>query len=237
MKIENASVLAAAIGTLLAVACSPSRPAGEAALNPAPAQSSSAPAKPTGAVPAAVANVGEFAENIFDAAKAKNWSLAQEKLNALTAAVSETRTQMAAKASLESKLEPTLSSVSQAIGKKNSHAAMRSSNELTYIAASLAEPFHPAVPVDINRLDFYGRELEIWSAENNLGKLQSTVREMRTTWDRIRPEVAAHGGQTAVDNFESLVGRAEAAKTSLAFKKVATPVLDEVDKLEKIFEK
>ncbi len=181
--------------------------------------------------------MGEFAENIYDAAKAKNWNLAQEKLKALNDAVSQTRMQSSAQVQGAPNLDPALAALSKAIVSKNRQAAMHRSNEITSIAADLAEPFHPAVPADINRLDFYGRELEVWSAENNTGKLHSTVQDIRKTWDRVRPAVESHGGQTLAAKFDSLVVRAEAAKASAQFTNLATPILDEVDHLENVFKK
>ncbi len=237
MPFEKLLLVTAGMAMLVVVNCSPSHSPTEKA-DVAPVTSATPPpAEPKSSVPASVTNMGEFAENIYDAAKAKNWNLAQEKLKALNDAVSQTRMQSSAQVQGAPNLDPALAALSKAIVSKNRQAAMHRSNEITSIAADLAEPFHPAVPADINRLDFYGRELEVWSAENNTGKLHSTVQDIRNTWDRVRPAVESHGGQTVAAKFDGLVARGEAAKTSAQFRSIATPILDEVDHLEKVFEK
>ncbi len=159
MQIEKALLVTAGVAMLVVVSCSPSHPTTENAAV-APVTSATPPkAESKGGVPAAVTNMGEFAENIYDAAKAKNWNLAQEKLKALNDAVAQARMQSSAHVQGTPNLDPALSALSKAIVSKNRQAAMHRSNEITSIAADLAEPFHPAVPADINRLDFYGREL------------------------------------------------------------------------------
>ncbi len=83
MQIEKALLVTAGVAMLVVVSCSPSHPTTENAAV-APVTSATPPkAESKGGVPAAVTNMGEFAENIYDATKAKNWNLAQEKLKAL----------------------------------------------------------------------------------------------------------------------------------------------------------
>lgn len=229
MPIEKALLVTAGLAMIFVVSCSPSHPTTENAAVAPVTSATPPPAESKGSVPAAVTNMGELAENIYDAAKAKDWKLAQEKLKALK--------QLSGQVQGAPDLDPALAALSKAIVSKNRQAAMHRSNEITSMAADLAEPFRPAVPVDINRLDFYGRELEVWSAENNTGKLHSTVQDVRKTWNRVKPAVESHGGQTVAAKFDGLVARAEAAKTSAQFGSVATPILDEVDHLEKVFEK
>ena len=85
-----------------------------------------------------------------------------------------------------------------------------------------------------NKLDYYGRELEVWALANDVNKLQATAREMRQTWDALRPAVEAKSA-TEAKKFDALVAQVETAKTPAAYIRVATPVLDEVDNLEKLF--
>ncbi len=235
MPIEKKLLVTAGMA-ILVVSCSPSHSPTEKTDSAPVTRTTPTPAEPKASVPASVTNMGEFAENIYDAAKAKNWNVAQEKLKALNDAIAQARTQSSVQVQAAS-LDPALAALSKAIGSKNRQAAMHRSNYITSIAADLADPFHPAVPADINRLDFYGRELQVWSAENNTGKLHSTVQDVRKTWDRVRPAVESHGGQSVAAKFDGLVVRAEKAKTSAQFRNVATPILDEVDHLEKVFEK
>ena len=71
---------------------------------------------------------------------------------------------------------------------------MQEANQITLIAANLTEPFHPQVPVDIMRLDYDGRELELWSAVKNEAKLKEAADALKKTWDKARPSEKKHGG-------------------------------------------
>jgi hypothetical protein len=112
---------------------------------------------------------------------------------------------------------------------------MRVANQVTLIAANLTEPFALKVPVDVTRLDYYGRELEIWAAADDEAKLRETAAEMRKTWDRLRPTVVDHKAAAEAKQFDELVARVEAAKSSREYSLAATSVLEGVDNLENVF--
>ncbi len=57
---------------------------------------------------------------------------------------------------------------------------------------------------------------------------------MEKTWNSLRPSVAAHDA-TEAKKFDALVEQVKSAKTPADYARVATPVLDEVDKLEGLF--
>ena len=44
-------------------------------------------------------------------------------------------------------------------------ATMKAANEITLIAANLSDPYAPLVPTDVDRLDYYGRALQVVAAE------------------------------------------------------------------------
>lgn len=112
---------------------------------------------------------------------------------------------------------------------------MREANHLTELGAQLASGYQSQVPTGVVLLDYYGRELEIWSEAGDLAKLRSTSADIRRTWNALRPQVAARGGTAEASAFDALVSRVGAAATPPAFAAVATPILDAVDGLEKVF--
>jgi hypothetical protein len=57
---------------------------------------------------------------------------------------------------------------------------------------------------------------------------------MRQTWDALRPSIEAKNA-TEAKRFEVLVAQVEGARAPADYARVATPVLDEVDNLEKLF--
>ncbi len=114
---------------------------------------------------------------------------------------------------------------------------MQEANQIMLIAANLTEPFHPKTPVDVTRLDFYGRELEIWSAAKDEAKLKTTADALQEIWKKVRPAVVGHNGKAVAKTFDGLVDKLTRAKSPEDFKAIATPILDEVDNLEKVFAK
>ena len=68
-------------------------------------------------------------------------------------------------------------------------------------------------------------------------KLKQTVAAIRQTWNAVKPKMEAKGASKEEAKFESLVVQAEKAVSIAEYSKVATPILDEVDNLEKVFEK
>jgi hypothetical protein len=111
---------------------------------------------------------------------------------------------------------------------------MREANQVTLDVANMTAAYKLSVPVEVTKLDYYGRELEVWAQVQDANKLQATVGEMRQTWDSLRPDIEARS-QTEAKRFEALVARVESARTAADYTRVATPVLNEVDNLEKLF--
>lgn len=212
------------------VATSRARAATERAAAPAP------PIAPA-PVPQTVTDIGNHGEDLYDAVHASNWSKAQAivdsldgSVNALPAGDARIQPQRAA-------LSAVLDTVHREVAARHRYAALEAANQVTYRAAKMTEPFAPSTPAAVALLDFYGREVEIWAAQKNMPKLQETTSAMRATWNMVRPAVESHGGIAAARDMERDVASIEAARTPAAFARLATPVLDQVDVLEKVFTK
>lgn len=182
-------------------------------------------------VPAALTSAGEFGENIYDAAKKGDWKTATAKLDEL---------KMAAKTMTDEKIgstgfQATLGKLEKTVAEKEKTATLIEANQITLEVANLTAKHNPAVPVEVVKLDFYGRELEIWAAEKNEAKLQETARLIRQNWNAVKAKIEAKGGKKEAAAFEDIVVKTDAAKTPADYAKLATPILDEVDNLEKIF--
>jgi len=183
------------------------------------------------AVPNGLVDAGEFGENIYDAAKAGDWKTAEAKLNELKASVKK----LDADKIGSEKLDSALIDLEKAVDAKDKNVTLKVSNKFTFDAAELTAKYNPAIPVEVTKLDFYGRELEIWAGEKNDAKLKQTTLEIRKTWDAVKPKIDAHDGSKQAAVFEDLVKKTEAAKSVSDYEKLATPILDEVDNLENDF--
>lgn len=188
-----------------------------------------------GAVPASLVNAGEYGENIYDFAKAKNWTKTSARLNALKDATKQLHADVSG--ANTSEFDSTVAALEKDIAAKDQQATMRDANHATLLTADMTASYKPAVPIEVVKLDYYGRELEVWSAAKDTAKLQTTASEMSRTWNALRPTLEAHGGATEAKRFGELIARVEAAKSPADYARLATPILDEVDNLEKVFEK
>jgi hypothetical protein len=197
---------------------------------------------PTGAaaatapIPAGVNDVGTYGEDLYDQAKAGNWVAAKAYLDSLHAAATNLpRTDQIQ--SQRSQLDSAIVALDQAVATRNGAAALEAANRVTFLSAQMTTPYHGATPTEVLLLDYYGRELEIWSARNDSAKLKETAAALTSTWNALRPTVEKNGGGVAAGHTDALVARINAAKSAAQYARVATPFLDEVDELEKVFTK
>lgn len=181
-------------------------------------------------VPQPLRDAGELGENIYDAANTGDWAAAEAKLNELKA----TEKKLVDEKMSNAELGSTIAKLEKAVAAKDKTAALAASNQVTLIVAELTAKYDPAVPVEVVKLDYYGRELEIWAAAKNDAKLKETAKLIRQNWDAVKGKIAASASDKAAA-FESLVKKVESAKTPAEFGKLATPILDEVDNLEQAF--
>lgn len=183
-------------------------------------------------MPKALTDAGEFAENIYDFAKAKDWKKAEERQIALEKSISELKAENVDAPQLVTATD----SIKKAVASKNELDTMREANHATFLVADLTAKYNPKVPIEIVKLDYYGREIEIWSMAKDVAKLKSTAVAIRQTWNAVKPKLEAKGAAKVTAKFESLVAQSEKAISIPDYAKVATPILDEVDNLEKVFE-
>ncbi len=198
---------------------------------PAPETLANREATPSAASPtASVAAPGELAENIYDAVKADDWTTATAKLDSLQAAVGDP-------APAQTQFDRgEISRLEEAVAARDRVPALEASNALTRDFARATAAASP-IPEEVVLLDFYGRELEIGAGQGDAGmeRLRRTAADIRTTWDAVRSRVMENGGGAAAEDFDAIVQRVEESRTPADYAAVATPVLDEVDRLEAVF--
>ncbi len=79
--------------------------------------------------------------------------------------------------------EAMLVKIEKSVNAKDKTATLIIANQLTLEAANLTAEYNPKVPVEVIKLDFYGRELEIWAAAKDEAKLRETAQMIRQNWD------------------------------------------------------
>jgi hypothetical protein len=185
-------------------------------------------------VPQSLSNAGEYGENVYDYAKASDWKNADIKLTALKEAVTQVRADVKNQSAAVDRLDGNFAALYMAVSAKDRQATMREANQVTLDVANMTMAYKLSVPVEVTRLDYYGRELEVWAQAQDANKLQSTAHEMRREWDALRLSIEVKSA-TEAKKFDALVAQVEGAKSPADYAHVATPVLNEVDNLEKLF--
>jgi len=183
----------------------------------------------------AIDDVGRYGEEIYDLVKLRDWSKAASDVVFLKQAASKLPAEVNGNGRPTVELQNTIQALDEAITEKNWERATREANQITWIGADLSTPFKPLVPIEVTRLDYYGRQLEISSAAKDEPRLKATAADMASAWKSLRPRIEAAGGVSEAENFSKLVAQVQAARSPGDFGKLASPVLDEVDNLEQVF--
>ncbi|MGA2500576.1 MAG: hypothetical protein ABSH20_22785 [Tepidisphaeraceae bacterium] len=101
--------------------------------------------KPAAKLPESLVDAGEFGENIYDAAKAGDWTAAGAKLASLKEAAGRLKKDLSGvDADQQKKLETldiAIAAVEKTIAAKERQTTMESANRVTLIAADLTEPY------------------------------------------------------------------------------------------------
>lgn len=189
----------------------------------------------SGAIPKTLIDMGEYSENIYDFTKAADWKNSEAKFNQLKSTAKRAHLDVKKENLDQSALDTTIDTLEKDIIARDRHASMREANQMTLIVINLTSSYPQSIPPEITKLDYYGRELEIWAAVNDIKKLHVIAQEMRRTWEGIRPLLEARGDITEAKKFENLIVQIEHAKSASDYSNLAKLVLEEVDNLENIF--
>jgi hypothetical protein len=165
--------------------------------------------------------------------KAGNWSTARRQLTL----VRQTAAAIAQRWPSNSEVSTIESALSAAVKEQRRDAALREANRLTLVTAEMASAFDPPVPLAVTRLDYLGRELEIWSQANDERRLHATVADVRATWERLRPGLDSKREGQIVAQVDRLVSRLQSAQSGSQYATLARELLDAVDRLEAVFKK
>lgn len=200
---------------------------------------SNAPAAAPRPVPASLTNVGEYAENIYDAAQAKNWKTASAKLTSLQNAAGQLEKDLASTSSSVgiTQLQADIAEIQKDIPARNQIGIMDASNDATRAAAQLTTYYQRQTPMEVTMLDYYGRELQIGVAKKDMNMLKKTATDIKNSWDSVKASVESKGGSAVAKKFDSTVSQIDSAKLPRQFARLANTELNQVDDLEKVFSK
>jgi hypothetical protein len=180
--------------------------------------------------------LGDDAEAVYDLGNTADWPNAPAKVAALKEAAAAVENFKNLSLASTQRLGIQVTAADAAVTAKDKMAIMLSANQITLIAADLADPLQPTTPTDVTRLDYLGRELEIWSTANNPDKVKSTVDQINTIWTRLKP-TATDADADEAKIFDAIITKMNAAKTNDDYLAASKAIDDGVDKLAEPFER
>ncbi|MBW4507854.1 MAG: hypothetical protein KME64_15260 [Scytonematopsis contorta HA4267-MV1] len=179
--------------------------------------------------------INQYTENTYDAVKRKDWTQAQANLSQLKKTAKVIAFKFKDTNIFLNKLNHRITKLDKAIKQQNRQSAMRYCNQVTLVTTKMEMHSQLKVPIEITLLDYYGRELEIWSPTGNIVWLHKTAANISLTWSKVRPSILANAGASQADKFDKLIIDMDKASSSNEYSRLANKVQDEVDNLEKIF--
>lgn len=217
---------------LIAGGCSDRERAQPSAVNSAPVvqQSTTVVNSP----PPALLEVGERAEELFDAARVSNWTDAAVALDAMNESAADLPATFS-KPDLAARLQSRLEEVEDAASTRHRLQTMDLANGITRLVAELTADDNTEVPSALVMLDYYGRELELGLAVGDQARLKHTAVDLQQTWNRFERTILQRGAIDEARRFTDIVVQLERAQAPADFVAPTREELEAVDRLEKIF--
>ena len=144
---------------------------------------------------------GEYAEDIYDGAHAGNWKLASAESTQLADSSSKLRSDLPSAREI-GEIQSRVSALEKDIAKKDRLAAMTDANEITRPAAEVTDEFRSTLPVQVVKLDYLERKLQIESAQGSLSSLKQTTSEIRSNCNGVKAALEQKHSVTA-NSFEA----------------------------------
>jgi hypothetical protein len=92
------------------------------------------------------------------------------------------------------------------------------------------------VPLELNRIHFLVREVELWSQLNNGTLLQERLKALRETWQELRPVIAARrNGRETANHFDSLIAQLNAATSAQELATLVAQCHKELEQIDGLF--
>ena len=233
---RRSAVVVSVFGVVAMAGCSRQAPP-VATANQSVSQAVPPPASGTPAAnrpPSALVQIGESAEELFDAARTSKWDDTVALVETLKASFTELSVS-ALKPDLAEQLQSRIHEVAASVQAKQRVQSMDFANGITRLVAELSSPYQVEIPYKIVLLDYYGRQLELGIAASRPSTLKQATADLRQTWNSIEPDILRRGHVDDARRFTDIVVQLEAAKRPADFVAPVRAELAAVDRLEKIF--
>jgi hypothetical protein len=184
--------------------------------------------------PDALLQIGELAEDIFDAARTSKWSNVVRAVQSLKES-SSVLSSPGLKPDLTAQLRSRISDLERSAKARRRAQSMDFANSITRLVAELSAPYQTEIPYEIVLLDYYGRQLQLGVAASRPSTLKQATADLRQTWNAVEPSILRRGHVDDARRFTDIVVQLEGAKHPTDFVAPVRAELAAVDRLEKIF--
>ncbi len=113
---------------------------------------------------------------------------------------------------------------------------MGDANEITKLVADLSAEFQTQVPYEVVMLGYYGRQLELGIAAARPELLNRASTDLRSTWNRIQPEVERRDHLDETGRFTDIVVDLERASRPAEYVAPTRAELAAAERIEKLFQ-
>ena len=184
--------------------------------------------------PSSLIDAARFAENVYNYANVNDWKNAAFEVTALGGAIKELRAQIEDESEFKADLYGGALALDRAVTEQNRWLTMRAANDVTFAVMEMTSEYEPKVQSELSKLDYYGRELEVWSEAQDIDRLQATTLQLIREGNRLRRAVDARSAVEG-ERLGILLTQMQGAETFTDYAQLSKSVRDEVQRLEKLF--
>ena len=193
-----------------------------------------------GAAPAAVVAIEGDAEDAIDMVFAGNWGKVATDAESIADDWSEFVGSSEADgvtAAQRAAMEKAISDLKDAAAAEDELAARQAANDVSKVIVDVFDLFDVKVPTDVGRLDWLERQVIIDADRDDWRAVEGDLAETRKTFDRVRGDVSAAGGDSEVRGYEASLDRQDdlAASEDVTIVDEANVALELVDELEQVY--
>lgn len=186
-------------------------------------------------VPEVVRELETQAVETYNTVKAGNWQEARDDVAWFEDALRRVDREVKGEPTLREDLQDAVVNLRRAVANEDRANAMAYANRISRIAGYMRAPMEARVPASVTLLDYYGRELELWSMAGNNEMLQVSARGLAGVWGNLRPLVVTEGGQDAAQRFDAAVSQVAAAQTPEQYAQAVGAVQSGAESVEQVF--
>jgi len=174
---------------------------------------------PPGNVPPALREIGQTAVDIIDLAAVDAWPQVYAHVRDIDNAWSDYKHPTVVplpeprppETLLYGPLDTAMARLREAAAARNAAGTMAAANDVNAAAFDLMAYYNPSVPPGLHRLAVLERKILLDSWDGRIDTAPDTLVEVRRTWERVRPAVAARSSERVAQAFDRSLADQQAA--------------------------